>query len=271
MGILIMNKKLTAIVVAATALLLLFFVKPGNVQATTTDSSNDPIIFVPGAFDNDEGWDNMMTLIDPNAQHSVTKLNAMPNGQVLRKDIRTVNNGQRPIVILSFQVNAYKENVISKDANALRDALSIYNQKTPFTNADIIGHSNGGSITTTYLEQNATKPGFKFHFNHFISAGTPYNFQAGNGAANTPFLNILIANSSQLPKDLQVTNIIGSNATSDASDGVVSRDSAMSGSKIFDGKVATFKQIHISGDDALHANQASSPQVASIIESTLGL
>ncbi|WP_048704215.1 alpha/beta hydrolase [Companilactobacillus ginsenosidimutans] len=266
-----MKKKILPFLIAISAVFALFFVKTQSANAATTVNSNNPVFFVPGAFDTEESWQKTISKIDPNSEHTVVKFSANPYGQILRQNVRTVNNGERPYVVVTFPVNAYHEDVIAQDADALRDAISTYNLKNKFKEADIVAHSNGGSITTTYLEKNAGKAGFPFHFNTFMSVGTPYNFQAGNGAENTAFLNKLIAGSGQLPKDLNVINVIGSQPKDSTSDGVVSKDSAESGRKIFDGQVATFKQIHITGEDAIHGNQEGSDTVAALIAQVLNL
>lgn len=266
-----MKKKLISLLIAISAALCLIVVKTHSVDAATTDNSSNPVIFVPGAYDTDESWQKSIAQIDPNNVHPVVRFSANSNGKILRQDIRSGNSDERPFVVVTFPQNAYKEDVIAKDADALRDTLTTYNLKNPFKNADIVGHSNGGSIITTYLEKNASKSGFPFHFDHFLSIGTPYNFQAANGAENTSFLNKLILASGSLPKDLNVTNVIGSMPNDSSTDGVVSRDSALSGQKIFEGKVASFKQLFITGEDAQHGNQESSPQVAELITEIFGL
>lgn len=261
-----MKKKIISFLIAVSALLGLALLNGQTSEAATTENNNDPVIFVPGAFDNETSWKEMIAQLDPNNEHPVTKFSADIDGQILRQDVRSGNSNERPFVVVLFPQNSYTEKVISKDADALRDALLTYNQKNPFKQADIVGHSNGGTITTTYLEKNASKSGFSFHFNHFISIGTPYNFQAVNGADNTAFLNRLIRASGSLPSDLNVTNVIGSMPNDSSTDGVVSRDSALSGKKIFPGNVASFQQLFITGEDAEHGNQESSPQVAKIIQ-----
>lgn len=263
-----MKKKILSALIAISAVLLFFVVKPQTASAATTDSNNDPVFFIPGAFDNNDSWQKMVSILDPNSVHPLTKLNAnAATNKVLRQDVRKGQAGQRPFVIVLFPVNQYHEDVIRKDGDALRDALNTYNQKTPFTNGDFVAQSNGGTITTTYLEKNPSA----YHFDHFISIGTPYNFQAGNGAANTAFLNRLIQKNNNLPDDLDVTNVIGASGDDDSTDGVVSRDSALSGRLIFEGNVGSFKQMFITGEDASHGNQESSPQFASIVSDILGL
>lgn len=266
-----MKKKLISLLVAVAAVLMIFSVKTSTANAATTTSSNDPVFFVPGAFDNADSWEKMVTILDPNNEHPLTKFYADSNGKVLRQDVRTGNSDQRPFVIVLFPNNAYKEEVIAKDADGLRDAINLYNYKNKFTNADIVAQSNGGTISTTYLEKNTSKAGFPIHFDHLLTIGTPYNFQSGNGADNTAFLNRLILGSGSLPKDLQVTNVIGANGDDTTTDGVVSRDSALSGRKIFDGKVGSFQQLFITGEDASHGNQESSPQYAQIVQDILGI
>lgn len=256
---------------AVSAVIMFGLFKAQAVKADTTDQSNQPVFFVPGAYDNNESWQNMLKMIDPNNEHTVVRFNADANGKILRQDQRIVDNGKRPYVIVLFPVNLYKEEVIAQDADALREAINQYNLKNPFTEADIVAHSNGGTISTTYLEKNSQLSSFKYHFNNLLTIGTPYNFQAGNGAENTLFLNNLIRNSGNLPSDLNVTNLIGSTPTDDSTDSVVSRDSALSGSKIFKGKVGSFQQIFLTGEYAQHGKQSDSPQVAQIIEDVLGL
>lgn len=263
-----MKKKLLSVLIAVSAVLMFFVVKPQSASADTTASSSDPVFFVPGAFDNNDSWQKMVQILDPNNVHPLTKLNAnAATNKVLRQDVRKGQAGQRPFVIVLFPVNQYHEDVIRQDADALRDALDTYNQKTPFTNGDLVAQSNGGTISTTYLEKNPSS----YHFDHLITIGTPYNFQAGNGAANTAFLNRLIQKNNRLPKDLEVTNVIGASGNDTSTDSVVSRDSALSGRKIFEGNVASFKQLFITGEDASHGNQESSPQFASIVSDILGL
>lgn len=266
-----MKKKLIPFLIAFAAIFLFFVATPHSADAATSSANDEPIFFIPGAYDNDESWQKMAQTLDPNNEHALTKMFVSANGKVLRQDIRSGNSDQRPFVIVLFQSNAYHESVITQDANGLNEAINTYAQKNPFTEADLVAQSNGGTISTTYLEKNAYKSNFNYHFNHLITIGTPYNFQAINGADNTIFLNRLILASDKLPKDLQVTNVIGANGTDTTTDGVVSRDSALSGKKIFDGKVASFKQLFITGEDASHGNQESSPQFAKIVESILNL
>jgi len=263
-----MKKKFLTLFVAIFSLLSIFFITQAASNSNTAQAatSGDPIFFVPGAYLKITDWDRMYQELDPSDVHPIVKLYVQPDGTVLRQDIRTTNNGERPFVTVYFQNTSYDENAVYQGANGLNHAIRVYDSATPFQKADILAQSNGGNIVTHYLEEYPNNL-----INSFISLGTPYNYKANNGDPATDLLLNSIAYSSRLNPNLNLITVIGRTPSSLETDSVVSRDGASSGRNIYYWHVASFRQLYLTGSDAINGNQTWCPEMAQIISSNLDL
>lgn len=263
-----MKKKLTGIIITIISLVSLIFISQGitTQKAQAASASNDPVFFVVGSYSDDTTWDQMYQRLDPQQKHPIIKLYVTEDGSVQRTNVRTPNDNERPFITVSFQNILWNDQSVYENANCLKQAIEAYRSKDPFNDADVVAHSNGGNVVTRYMESDGS-----VDFNNFISVGTPYNMRAGNGDPATDLLLSQIAGASRLNHNMNVINVIGSAIGDNSTDTVVSRDSALAGGNIFEGNVASFSRLYLTGNDAVHPNQPSSAEVAQILSTHLKL
>lgn len=263
-----MKKSLTKILITIISLVSLITIS----QKITTQTANaatttaDPVFFVVGSYSDSTTWDKMYQRLDPTNSHPIVKLYVSENGAVTRTNVRTTNNNERPFVTVSFEDILWNDQAVYTNAACLQNAIESYRAKDSFKSADIVAHSNGGNVVTRYMETDNS-----VNFNNFISVGTPYNMRATNGQPATDMLLCLVAGANRLNHNMNVINVIGSAIGDSSTDTVVSRDSALAGSHIFYGNVASFSNLYLTGNDGVHPNQASSAQLAQILSSNLDL
>lgn len=262
-----MKKNLTKIIITIISLVSLITLSQKiTTQTAKAATTADPVFFVVGSYSDSTTWDKMYQRLDPTDSHPIVKLYVAENGAVTRTNVRTTNNNKRPFVTVSFQDILWNDQAVYTNAACLQNAIETYRAKDPFNSADIVAHSNGGNVVTRYMETDDS-----VNFNNFISIGTPYNMRAENTQPATDMLLSLVAGASRLNHSMNVINVIGSAIGDNSNDTAVSRDSAMAGDHIFYGNVASFSRLYLTGNDAVHPNQASSAQVAQILSSHLDL
>ncbi|MQS53061.1 alpha/beta hydrolase [Lactobacillus salsicarnum] len=266
-GELIMKKKITAFLIAFVSLVSLICVTQfSNVQTSKAATTSDPIFFVPGSYSDQNSWDSMYQQLDPSNVHPVVKLNVAPNGAVTRTDVRAGNPGERPFVTVAFDNILWNDDAVYANAAGLQSAIQSYQAKDPFTHDDFVAQSNGGNIVTRYMEAYPSTA-----CGTFITVGTPYNMRANNGDPADPLLISQAAGAGRLNPSMKVYNVIGRNGDDTSTDTVVARESAMDGSHIFPGHTASLTYLYLSGEDAIHCNQVSAPQMAQIISKYIDL
>lgn len=265
-----MKTKLTKFIISAISLISLIFITQQfttkTSEAATTGSSSQPVFFIPGAYSSVDSWDQMYQRLDPNQVHPILKMYVDSDGNVSRTNVRTPNTGERPFVTIYFQNILWNDQAVYENADGLQRALQVYREQSPFKSADIVAQSMGGPVTTRYMEMDQS-----IKFNNFITTGSPFNMRAVNGAPATDMLLSLIAGSNRLNPNMHVINVIGRTPTDVTTDSVVSRDSAMAGRNVFAGNVASFENLYLTGNDALHPNQIGSAQLAQILSQNLTL
>ena len=262
-----MKKKFSAFLIAVVSLLSLIFITQ---SVTTQDSqaatNSSPVFFVPGAYSNEDSWDQMFPQLDPNSVHPVVKLDVHSNNSVTRTDVRAGNSDERPFVVIAFDDYLWNDPAVYANAAGMQQAIQQYKAADPFSSADIVAQSNGGNISTRWMEEFPSDM-----INEFITVGTPYNMRANNGDPADPLLLSQVAGADRLKPFMNVINVIGEDNGSTTTDGVVSRESSMDGSHIFDGNVASLRYLYLSGPDGLHMNQTSCPEMAQIISENIAL
>ncbi|AKP67538.1 alpha/beta hydrolase [Companilactobacillus ginsenosidimutans] len=256
-----MKKKISAFLIAAVSLLsLIFITQLATPQTSQAATSEDPILFVPGSYSNQDSWDKMYQQLDPDNVHTVVKLLVHDNGSVTRTNVRTGQSDERPFVTIAFDNYLWNDDAVYANAAGLQQAIQSYQKQDPFTHADFVAQSNGGNIVVRYMEADPSTM-----FGTLITVGTPYNMRAGNGDPADPLLISQIAGADRLNPNMNVYNVIGRDYDDTSTDTVVSRDSAMDGGHIFRGHVASLTYLYLSGEDAIHMNQVSAPQFAQIL------
>ncbi|WP_300560930.1 alpha/beta hydrolase [Companilactobacillus sp.] len=263
-----MKNKITKLIITVISLVSLIFISQQVTEKTTQAATNnsDPVFFIPGSYSNIDSWDKMYERLDSYQVHPIVKIYVDEYGNVSRTNVRTPNTGERPFVTIFCQNILWNDDAVYQNSAGLINGIDAYRRQSPFNSADIVGQSMGGVVATRYMEINSS-----VKFNNFITTGTPFNMRATNGQPPTDMLINLAAGGDRLNHNMNVINVIGRTLDDPSTDSVVSRDSAMAGRNIFIGNVGSFKNLYLSGNDALHPNQIESAQFAQILQDNLAL
>ncbi len=100
--------------------------------------------------------------------------------------------------------------------------------------------------------------------NKLMTIGTPYNLEESNPHNRTQMLADLIKARKQLPKNLTVYSLAGTQ-TYDG-DGIVPLASVECGKYIFQNQVKHYTQITVSGDDASHSDLPQNQEIEGYIQ-----
>ncbi|MBU7456262.1 alpha/beta hydrolase [Leuconostoc fallax] len=231
-------------------------------QSKIQNSRLYPVIFIPGSSATVNRFDDLFNKLNanPNQKHSVLKINIKKDGQYdISGTIRQTDF--RPFIVIGFENNADGYSNIKKQASYIDDVLTLLQNRYHFHHFDAIGHSNGGLIWTRYLEKYFNNQ--QFVMNHLMTLGTPYNFSETSISRKTEMLKDMIQGRTQLPSNLIVYSIAGTEDYTD--DGIVPVQSVTAGKYIFQNYTQKYMQITLSGNEAQHSNLPDNNEVVSII------
>ncbi|WP_213809009.1 alpha/beta hydrolase [Fructobacillus broussonetiae] len=224
----------------------------------------EPVIFIPGSSATIRRFDDLIDTLNSqdksNDNHSVLKVQVEKDGSLTYSGHLTKSNRQ-PFIVVGFVNNDDNYPTIQADSQALGRVMSDLQSKYHFRNFSSIGHSNGGLIWTDYLENYYSSQ--SFHIRTLMTLGTPFNFNESSTTKKTTMLNDFIEGSDNLPKDLNVYSVAGSDDYTD--DGTVNVQSVLTGKYIFQKKVAKYTQTTVSGDNASHYWLPENPEVVNLI------
>lgn len=97
-----------------------------------------------------------------------------------------------------------------------------------------------------------------------MTIGSPYNFSEQSMKKKSQMLSDFIKCSYRLPNDLIVYSVAGTETYT--SDGLVPEKSVEAGKYIFQGKVKSFTQITVTGDEAKHSDLPENRQIVDLIQ-----
>nr|WP_114674978.1 alpha/beta hydrolase [Fructobacillus ficulneus] len=227
-------------------------------------SKIDPVIFVPGSSASVNRFDDLFATINAKERgknvHSVLKVLVKEDGTLSYSGHLSSEN-RRPFIVVGFERNQDNYPTIKADGESLSKVMTSLQKKYYFRNFSAVGHSNGGLIWTHYLENyyNSTN----FHIKTLMTLGSPFNFSETSTTKRTTMLTDMINNSDNLPSDLVVYSVAGSEDYTD--DGIVPVQSVLSGKYVFQKSVAKYTQTTVSGENAQHSNLPENPDVVNLI------
>ncbi|GAP03111.1 alpha/beta hydrolase superfamily protein [Fructobacillus pseudoficulneus] len=224
----------------------------------------EPVIFVPGSGATVRRFDDLFATINAEDRdkgtHSVLKVQVNKDGSLTYSGHLSTDN-RRPFIVVGFERNQDNYPTIQADSEALSKVMTDLQSKYHFRTFSSVGHSNGGLIWTDYLENYYNSS--NFHIRTLMTLGTPYNFSETSTTRQTTMLSDMIDNADNLPSDLVVYSVAGSEDYTD--DGTVPVQSVLSGKYIFQKNVAKYTQTTVSGDNAGHSKLPENPEVINLI------
>ena len=226
------------------------------------DSRMAPIILVPGSSATQNRFNSLVTTLNQRTNgHSLLKVTVKTDGTVKTQG-RIAPRDVEPYIVIAFENNQDGYNNIKKQARWFDLAFNQLATKYHFNRFNAIGHSNGGLILTLFLakyyQQSAVTT------NKLMTIGTPYNLEESNPHNRTQMLADLIKARKQLPKNLTVYSLAGTQ-TYDG-DGIVPLASVECGKYIFQNQVKHYTQITVSGDDASHSDLPQNQEIEGYIQ-----
>ena len=231
-------------------------------EAKIQNSRMKPIIFVPGSSATINRFDDLFKELNATGPvHSVLKVQVNENNQLVFHGKLNPRDRQ-PFIVVGFQDNRDGYSNIKKQTKWLNLALTEIQNRYHFRDFSAIGHSNGGLVWTNYLEQDYAAS--SFNIPTLMTLGTPFNFSETSMQRRTEMLNDFIADNNQLPDNLVMYSVAGTDDYTD--DGIVPVESVLAGKYIYQNKVKSYTQITVSGANAQHSSLPENPEVVNLIK-----
>lgn len=231
-------------------------------EAKIQNSRMTPIIFVPGSSATINRFDDLFKELNATGPvHSVLKVQVNENNQLVFHGKLNPRDRQ-PFIVVGFQDNRDGYSNIKKQTKWLNLALTEIQNRYHFRDFSAIGHSNGGLVWTNYLEQDYAAS--SFNIPTLMTLGTPFNFSETSMQRRTEMLNDFIADNNQLPDNLVMYSVAGTDDYTD--DGIVPVESVLAGKYIYQNKVKSYTQITVSGANAQHSSLPENPEVVNLIQ-----
>ncbi|WP_300560507.1 alpha/beta hydrolase [Companilactobacillus sp.] len=230
---------------------------------TVYTSKMSPIIMIPGSSASQYRFDKLVTQLNKKYgyQHSLLRLKVYNDGKISYSGTMRSQDTE-PIIVVGFENNHDGYDNIKKQAKMFSDALTVLQDKYHFNNFKAIGHSNGGLIYTSFIEQYLSKHDIKMK--KLMTIGSPYNFSEDSTTNKTEMLADFIKNREKIPKILTVYSIAGTeNYTSD---GLVPESSVRAGKYIYQNQVKHFTEMTVTGDDAQHSDLPQNSEIIRVIQ-----
>lgn len=231
-------------------------------EAKIQNSRMKPIIFVPGSSATINRFDDLFKELNATGPvHSVLKVQVNENNQLVFHGKLNPRDRQ-PFIVVGFQDNRDGYSNVKKQTKWLNLALTEIQNRYHFRDFSAIGHSNGGLVWTNYLEQDYAAS--SFNIPTLMTLGTPFNFSETSMQRRTEMLNDFIADNNQLPDNLVMYSVAGTDDYTD--DGIVPVESVLAGKYIYQNKVKSYTQIIVSGANAQHSSLPENPEVVNLLQ-----
>ena len=226
-----------------------------------------PIIMIPGSSATENRFNRMVKMLNRNQHphHSLVRIKVWNDGHLTYRG-HLKRKDRNPIFVVGFQNNRDGYENINQQAAMFDAALTVLREKYSFNSFKALGHSNGGLIYTVFLQQYlANHSGLEMK--KLLTIGSPYNLNKKNLNQRVPMLDDFVANQEKLPKKLQHLSILGIFFRD--GDGVVHKSSVEAGSLIYEGKIASHREVVIVGKNAHHSSLPQNEQVVDLIKEFL--
>ncbi|KJU95309.1 alpha/beta hydrolase [Streptococcus gordonii] len=226
-----------------------------------------PIIMIPGSSATENRFNRMVKKLNRNQHphHSLIRIKVWNDGHMTyRGHLR--KKDKQPIFVVGFQNNRDGYKNIKQQAAMFDAALTVLRDKYSFNSFKALGHSNGGLVFTVFLQQYLANH-FGLEVEKLLTIGSPYNLNKKNLNHRVSMLDDLVADQGKLPKKLHHLSILGIFFRD--GDGIVHRSSVEAGSLIYKGKIASHREVVITGKDAHHSSLPQNEQVVDLIREFL--
>nr|WP_321315773.1 alpha/beta hydrolase [uncultured Ligilactobacillus sp.] len=265
------NRKHSRIVLLIIFILLIGLAIPSyiwtkrNIQdlGKWQNSRLSPVIMIPGSSATINRFDDLVKLLNKNdhQKHSLLKVKVYNNGEI--KYYGKIRSGDNePIIVVGFENNHDGYNNILKQAKMFNEAFKSLQKRYYFNNFKAIGHSNGGLVYTAFLEKYYKD--YDVKMTRLMTIGSPFNFGESNLKYKTQMLADFIKQRGNLPKDLVVYSVAGTENYD--SDGLVPVNSVEAGKYVFQNQVKSYTEITVTGINAQHSDLPQNQQIVDLIQ-----
>lgn len=266
------------LIVGVVIMLFLLFQKSFTAFAEKFTQTSEPVeiniptILVPGTNGTVNRFNGLIKMIEPKAD--VLKVTVATDGTVSSKG-KLKNSTKHPIIVIAFQDSS--DETLAIQGKWYQLALSYIQKKYSFETYNYLGHSNGGLVITSYLEefQQASDPKLA----KLITLGTPYNDTSKKyNDAVTSFTQVketsdllkgYLAKQENIPDTIKMLNIAGE-VEETASDNTVPVQSVFSGRYIYYDQVAEYQEVLIKGVNTSHSELVENQEVIQLLKKFFG-
>jgi uncharacterized alpha/beta hydrolase family protein len=230
-------------------------------------SIHQPTIFVPGTNGTTERFNGLFKQLS-DEQTEILKLTVQTDGTISVKGQLT-GISEHPLIVVAFADSS--DETLPRQGSWFQLALNYLQKYYLFDSYNYVGHSNGGLVITSYLEnfrQNQDPV-----LNKLITIATPFNdtSQKYNTLETTftevkkasPLLKKSLQSKENIPSAIQVLAIAGE------ADSTVPLMSAFSSRFIYQKQVAAYRELLIRGTETSHSKLVENKQVIQAIRENL--
>lgn len=227
------------------------------------NSKLSPVIMIPGSSASQNRFDGLVKKINSQGpkHHSLLKVKVYNDGTI-KYTGKIDHKDNEPFIVVGFENNKDGYSNILKQAKMFNKVFEQLTTRYKFNNFKAFGHSNGGLIYTAFLEKYLSN--YDVRAKVLMTVGTPYNFSETSLQRKTQMLADFIKDRNDLPKDLIVYTVAGTETYD--SDGLVPERSVEAGKYIYQGVVKSFTQITVTGEDAQHSDLPQNDEIISLIK-----
>lgn len=236
-----------------------------NVQALETQQASklSPIIMVPGSNASQNRFNQLVTELNQTSQEQHSLLRVLVHKDNSLSYSGTIRaNDNEPIIVIGFQDNKDGFNNIRHQAGWFNHAMQALMVRYRFKNVKIVGHSNGGLISTYALEH--TSLSRDLHIKKIMTIAAPYNLNDANSHGETAMLRSLVTYRTRIPRDLTVYSVAGSQNFN--TDGLVPLYSVLAGRYVYQGQVRHFTELTVTGSQSEHSKLPQNSQIIQLIK-----
>ncbi|MBO0445615.1 hypothetical protein IGJ55_002467 [Enterococcus sp. AZ170] len=262
------------LIVGVILMLFLLFQKSLTAFAEKFTSTSDPVaiqtptIFVPGTNGTVNRFNGLIKALDSKAD--VLKVTVATDGTVSSKG-KLPSTAEHPIIVIAFEDSS--DETLPVQGKWYQLALHYIQEKYSFETYNYLGHSNGGLVITSYLEefQQTGDP----ELAKLITLGTPYNDTSKKyNETVTSFTQLketsdllegYLTNLENIPDTIEMLNIAGE-VDDTASDNTVPVQSVFSGRYIYQDQVAEYQEVLIEGENTSHSELVENQKVVQLLK-----
>lgn len=217
---------------------------------------------IPGSSATENRFDSLVSLINKQSfkKHSLLKVKVWNSGKITYQGKINPKDNE-PFIVVGFENNHDGYDNILKQAKMFNKAFTALTNRYDFNNFKGIGHSNGGLVYTAFLEKYFNEDDAQIK--KLMTIGSPFNFAEKSTANKTQMLASFIKNKVNLPSNLIVYSVAGTQNYE--SDGLVPLDSVEAGKYVYQNQVKSFTEITVTGVDAQHSSLPQNKQIVSLI------